>query len=324
MTNSLKAYITLTCIITLTSCATYHRPAYLQNGDLVGIVNLSSRINPAADTALVRRFVEDSMGFRVRFGKHLLDQTNPSFGADDSVRAADFMDMTRDPEVRAILLYRGGYGAVRTLDHINWRTIGRDPKWMVGFSDVTMLHLAANAHPIETIHGAIAAHFPTDSIGRVSVRQALMGKLTATDIPSHPLNQKGIAQGRLVGGNLSIMYAASGTKQGRELLRRDAILLIEDVGEKLYHIDRMLQNLERTGVLKRAKAIVIGHMTRIDKLDEFGVSSAEELIAQYTKKYGIPVIFGFPSGHESPNVALYMGRQVRVSVTDSGAQLEFL
>lgn len=314
----------LLVIILLTSCASYRRPASLRQGDMVGIVNLSSRVNPEADTLSVRRMVEDSMGFRVRFGAHFLDQSNSSFGAEDSVRAADLMKMVRDRDVRAVLMYRGGYGAVRTLDYLDWRAIRRNPKWYVGFSDVTMLHLAAGVQRLETIHGTIAAHIPTDSVGRVTLQCALMGELPAIEVPPHPLNQKGVAQGRLVGGNLSIIYAASGTPEGRAALRHGNILFIEDVGEKLYHIDRMLQNMERTGVLKRAKAVIIGYMTRINGLERFGVDSAEELMAQYTRKYGIPVIFGFPAGHQTPNVALYMGRQVRVTVDEGGARVEFL
>lgn len=311
-------------ILGAVSCATvrYKRSAPLRKGDTIGVVGLSSRVSPDTDTAALRRVI-DSLGFRLLYGDHLLDQYDPSFGADDRTRGEEFMRMVESRDVKAILFHHGGYGAVRTLDYIDWRRVRRNPKWIAGYSDVTMIHLAAQRNRIETLHSDMPISFDGDSLSLTSLVAGLTCCLDTIRIAPHPLNRQGVAEGRLVGGNLSILYAATGTPEEKVLKKRGNILFIEDVDEKLYHIDRMMQNLERSGILAKCSGLVVGYMTRITGLERFGVASAEELIARYAAKYGIPVIFGVPAGHQRPNVPLYLGRRVVVEVTEAGATLIF-
>lgn len=306
------------------SCVTgrYKRSAPLRKGDTIGVVGLSSRVSPETDTAALRRVI-DSLGFRLLYGEHLLDQYDPSFGADDRTRGKELMRMVESRDVKAILFQRGGYGAVRTLDYIDWRRVRRNPKWIAGYSDVTMIHLAAQRNRIETLHSDMPTSFDGDSLSLTSLVAGLSCRLDTIRIAPHPLNHPGLAQGRLVGGNLSILYAATGTPEEKVLKKRGNILFIEEVGEKLYHIDRMMQNLERSGILAKCSALAVGYMTQITGLERFGVASAEELIARYAAKYGIPAVFGVPAGHQHPNVPLYLGRRVAVEVTKEGTTLVF-
>lgn len=301
----------------------YKLPAAVSTGDTIGIISMSSRVDSLADTAAVARLI-DSMGYRVLWGAHLLDQWDPSFGADDRTRAEELNRMMKNPAVKAVLLYKGGYGAVRTLDDIDWRAIRRHPKWIAGYSDVTMLHLAAQKRRIQTIHADMPVTFSNDSVSVPALFDALSGRLDTIRVAPHPLNQYGTARGRMVGGNLSILYSATGTPEEKALKKKGNVLFIEEVGEKLYHIDRMFQNLERSGILSRCSAIVIGHFTGIAYLERFGVETAEELVSRYTRKYNIPVVFGMPAGHAHPNLALYMGRGVSVEVDSTGALIRFL
>lgn len=290
----------------------------------MGIVSVSFRIKPDADTARVREIFRH-WGMAVKFGRHLLDQTDPTFGALDADRAADLQSMIEDPAIKAIVMFNGGYGAVRTLDFLDLKKLRKHPKWIAGYSDLTMLHNAIARQGVESIHGTVPVSFSKDSIdsSMLSLRDALTGRTTAISTVPHPLNQKGAAVGTLTGGNLSLLYAAAGTDYDNTLRHGDWVLLIEDLSEQMYALDRMMQNLYRSGKLRRVKAILVGYLTNIRGQERFDITP-QELVAQYTRRYDIPVIFGFPVGHEQPNEALYLGRKVRVTVTDETAQVEFL
>lgn len=328
MRNIGNLILLLSLLSVTLSCGTarYARPGYLVAGDTVGIVTMSSRVDPerAKDTASLRRII-DSLGFGVLYAEHIFAQYDNSFGADDRTRADDFNRMVANPNVKAILLYKGGYGAVRTLDYIDWRALRRNPKWIAGYSDITMLHLAAQSRRIESLHSVMPSTFERDSASLAMFASAIKGELSTIHVAPDELNQTGVARGRLIGGNLSMLYAASGTPEDKALKKRGKVLFIEDLNEKLYHIDRMMQNLERAGVLQGCKAVVVGYMTDIEGLGRFNLKRAEELISSYTKKYNIPVVFGMPVGHQSPNAALYMGRMVEVEVADDkSAVVQFL
>lgn len=299
-------------------------PPYLREGDTVGIVSVSFRIAPDADTARIREIFRN-WGMTVKFGRHLLDQTDPAFGARDADRAADLQSMIEDPAVKAVVMFNGGYGAVRTLDFLDLKKLRKQPKWIVGYSDMTMLHNAIARQGVQSIHGTVPVSFSKDSIdsSMLSLRDALTGRTTVISTTPHPLNQKGTAVGTLTGGNLSLIYAAAGTDYDNTLRRGDWVLLIEDLSEQMYALDRMMQNLYRSGKLGRVKAILVGHLTNIRGQERFDITP-EELIARYARQYDIPVIFGFPVGHEQPNDAVYLGRKVRVTVTNNTAQVDFL
>lgn len=302
------------------------RPPYLRAGDSVGIVSISSK----TDSTQTKRYADcidmvRSWGLSVRLGDHLFDRSGGWFAAPDHVRADDLQQMLNNPNIRAVLFFRGGYGAVRTLDYLNLAVLRDDPKWLVGFSDLTTLHYALRRIGVESIHGAMPSNFRTDSLERDTsarwVREALFGRVAGYGSEPHPLNRAGSARGRLSGGNLSVLSAMNGTPEDNDFTE-PTILLIEDVGESIHHIDRMLQTLLRSGKLERIEGLVVGDFTRIRGEKQWG-QSVYELIGGYAQELDIPVLFGFPSGHDRLNAALYMGREVELSVTNEGGVLRF-
>lgn len=224
----------------LTSCAKviYHtpskymlRPAFLKAGDTVGVVAVSSKVR--LDTLYDARFgVLESWGLNVKIASHLYDRDGGWFSASDTARAADLQRMIDDKSVKAILFYRGGYGAVRVLDYVDFSALARNPKWLAGFSDVTMIHYAAQKAGVESLHGTMPVSFILDTAvcdtSSISLRSALFGLTVAYKTLPHQLNQEGRATGRLVGGNLSLIYAADGTDVDNDL-KTPSVLFIEEV-----------------------------------------------------------------------------------------------
>lgn len=301
------------------------RPPFLGVGDTIGIVSVSSRVFLGAFDSMRFEMIR-SWGVTIKFGNHLYDSTGGWFAGCDTARSADLQRMIDDKSVKAIIFNNGGYGSVRTLDYVNFRALRATPKWLAGYSDLTMLHYATQKVGVESIHGTMPISMVNDSvvdsISSLSLKDALFGTTNTYKTTPHPFNKVGVATGRLTGGNLSLIYAANGTDVDNDL-KQPSVLLIEDVSENIYSIDRMLQNLKRTGKLNRAKAILVGHFTGTKDESRYG-KCVYELINEYTCDLGVPVIFNFPSGHQSPNCALYMGRKVRVEVNNGGGVLEFL
>ncbi len=306
------------------SCDSMVRPLFLREGDTVAVVSISSKLPKKVDRQFIRRL--ESWGLTVQLGEHLFCRDTGWFATTDCNRAADLQRAIDDPSVKAVLFCRGGYGAIRTLDYLCLDSLRRHPKWFVGFSDLTVMHYALLKRGIESIHGAMPLEFLSDTTvtdsSALSLREALWGRLESYWIPPHPLNRVGCARGRLVGGNLSLVEAVNGTDID-DPLETPSILFIEEVGESIYRIDRMLQTLLRSGKLNRVKAFVVGHFTRTMHEKEWG-QQVYELIAAYADRLGVPVLFGFPAGHSYPNYSLYMGREILLSVTPEGGLLEFL
>ncbi|WP_302374679.1 S66 peptidase family protein [Alistipes timonensis] len=301
------------------------RPPYLHRGDTVGIVSPAGKLPLKTDTAKIRQRFE-SWGLHVKFGAHCADREQPYFAGTDEERAADLQAMINDESVKAVIACRGGYGSVRLLPLVDLARLRERPKWMVGFSDITMLHLALRKLRIESIHGPMPAGFDFDGKedpSAESLRQALFGETVCIEVEPHPLNQPGTASGCLSGGNLTVIRSADGTPE--ELTAEEpTVLLIEEVGEFVYRIDRLMQSLTRSGRLGSLKAILVGHFSDMVGMKKFGVADAYAIISSYTRPLGIPVVFGFPAGHAEPNLAVYLGRRVTVSVDDEGARVEFV
>ncbi len=299
------------------------RPPYLKRGDTVALVSPAGRLPDDCDTALIRgRFA--SWGLHVLFGAHCCDRGEAYFSAPDSLRAADLQAALDDPSVKAVIACRGGYGSVRLFPLLDLERLRDDPKWPVGFSDITALHLALRRLGIESIHGPMPSQFRFDAEdpSAESLRSALFGETVAVETPPHPCNRPGRASGRLVGGNLTMLSLAAGTP---EALRCDepAILFIEEVGEYVYRLDRMLRHLERSGALQGVAGVVVGHLTETPGAEKFGFGSPCEAVAEALRPLGVPVAFGFPAGHERPNLALFLGREATLEVTDSLTRLKF-
>lgn len=301
------------------------RPPYLHRGDTVGIVSPAGKLPLKTDTAKIRQRFE-WWGLHVKFGAHCADREQPYFAGTDEERAADLQAMIDDESVKAVIACRGGYGSVRLLPLVDLARLRERPKWVVGFSDITMLHLALRKLRIESIHGPMPAGFDFDGKedpSAESLRQALFGETVCIEVEPHPLNQPGTASGCLSGGNLTVIRSADGTPE--ELTAEEpTVLLIEEVGEFVYRIDRLMQSLTRSGRLGSLKAILVGHFSDMVGMKKFGVADAYAIISSYTRPLGIPVVFGFPAGHAEPNLAVYLGRRVTVSVDDEGARVEFV
>jgi muramoyltetrapeptide carboxypeptidase len=259
-------------------------------------------------------------GYQVRKGRTMDSCSENYFSGTDEERLADLQEMMDDPSVRAILCARGGYGLTRIIDKIDFSGFADMPKWIIGFSDITLVHSHIHTnYKIATLHAPMAGAFNDGGAEGEYVRSlklALMGESSEYSCPVHPFNRRGTATGRLVGGNLALLAHAVGS--GSDLKTKGKILFLEDVGEYLYNIDRMMQQLKRSGKLDRLAGLVVGGFTEWkDTQRPFG-STAEEIIRDAVSEYEYPVCFAFPVGHQKENVALRVGVRHVLDVDEGG------
>ncbi len=297
-------------------------PPYLQKGDAIGIVAPAGfmpfeKIHTCID-------VLGDWGYNVVLGDTVHSDSPNYFSGPDAARAADLQAMLDNRELKAILCARGGYGVSRIVDGLSFKKFSKHPKWIIGFSDITVLHahLYGN-YKIATLHAPMAAAF--NSQGHLSpfvqsLKEALGGEPSLYRCDAHPFNREGDAEGALVGGNLSLLTHLIGTAS--ELPTKNKILFIEDVGEYLYNIDRMLLQLKRSGKLARLAGLVVGSFTEMkDTLRPYG-STAYEVIQEMVREYDYPVCFDFPVSHERQNYALKHGVPHQLIVDASGVVLK--
>lgn len=290
----------------------------MKEGDTVLIISTARKVNKM-ELKPCQSLLE-SWGLQVKYGKNLF-KADRQFSGTDEERAADLQSALNSKSAQAILFARGGYGTVRIVDRIDWKRFQKNPKWLIGFSDLSVIHSHVNQQlGIETIHAPMALTIPKLNDGcRQVLKDALFGqslRYTASrqQAAMEKLNRKGSAKGVLCGGNLSILYSLSGTPT--DLDTRDKILFLEDLDEYLYHIDRMMMNLKRSGKLAGLAGMIVGGMTEMkDNEIPFG-KTAEEIIRDAVEEYNFPVLFGFPAGHIPNNYPLIMGRTVTLKVTD--------
>ena len=289
----------------------------IQKGDLIAIVAPAKAID--ADLVLHAKNFFESNGFRVKIGKNCTGTFNYFSGTDEE-RRFDFQDAIDDPEVKAIVCARGGYGCVRILDRLNWAGMLRDPKWIVGFSDVTVFHQRMQRYEMQSIHATMPLNFAENSeLSLSSLLDALQGKPQGIQIQPAPHNKKGKAKGKLLGGNFSILYSLLGTDDQPDY--SDSILFIEDLAEQLYHIDRMFFAFSKAGVLDKINGLVIGGMTDMkDTAMPFG-QTLEEIILSHFEIRNIPVAFNFPAGHIPDNRAMIFGTEVELEVSEYAVNL---
>ena len=300
----------------------YIRPEFLKKGDTVAVVAMASALSPQSRQTLYWKEMFESWGLHVKIGKHLYDSAPGDFAGSDQDRAADITEMLLDPEVKALVSFRGGYGSMRTLRALDLDLFSQHPKWLVGFSDITVFHAMLQSRGIESILGAMPSTVGEGSaVSEESLRKALFGEIKSYRTAPHAFNHTGSARGRLVGGNLSLIVSCLGTPwQNR--LRENSILFIEDVDERMYNLDRMLLTLQQGGYFERAKGIVVGQFTDTSGEDEWQ-RSALDLVKEYMPA-DKPVLFGFDCGHEHPNYSLYLGREVTLDITPDGGSLKFV
>lgn len=296
------------------------KPSTLQKGDKIALISTARKISlselePAIATLKL-------WGLKPVFGKNLFN-VNHQFAGTAEDRIADLQEALDNPEIKAVLCVRGGYGTVQLIDKIDFSNFKKNPKWIVGYSDVTVLHNHINKNfGVQTLHATMPINFTTNTKEALeSLKETLFGSLPIYNLENHELNRIGEAEGELVGGNLSIIYSLTGTAS--QLDTKGKILFIEDLDEYLYHIDRMLMNLKRAGMLSGLKGLIVGSMSDMkDNTVPYG-KTAQEIIFDAVKEYTYPICFDFPAGHIKDNRALMMGSEVDLLVGKDWSTLEF-
>ena len=306
------------------------KPAYLKKGDTIGITCPAGFITSDDIQPAVIKIKE--WGFDVKIGD-TVGKKDFTFGGTDEERLADFQAMLDDKKVKAILCARGGYGAIRIIDKLDFTKFVVHPKWIIGFSDITVLHNHINRNfGIATIHSKMCNSFPADwalaepiQVDTIeSIRRCLTGEIMSYPIIPNVYNRNGQASGILVGGNLKIIESLAGSKS--DLVTKNKILFVEDTGEYLYSIDRMFWNLKRTGKLDHPAALIIGGF-KIKKeetaAEAFG-KTLEEIVLEKVADYHYPVCFDFPVGHQKNNFALKCGLRYQLSIKPDSCTLNEL
>jgi muramoyltetrapeptide carboxypeptidase len=294
-------------------------PARLQKGDTIAILatarkNIDDNLKPALDLL-------HSWGLEAVIGSSIGLDDNQLAGTD-AQRAADFQAQLDNPNIKAIWCVRGGYGTIRMIDLLDFTQFKENPKWIIGFSDVTVLHNHLNTMGFKSIHGIMPISVPKASPQAIeSLRKSLFGEKITYEIDPFVMNRFGTASGELVGGNLSILYSVLGSPSAIDCT--DKILFLEDLDEYLYHIDRMMMNLKRNGCLESIKGIIVGSMTKMKDNDIPWGKNALEIIEDVIKKYNIPVLYNFPAGHIQDNRALIMGSKVTIDVNETCGKVVF-
>ena len=240
------------------------------------------------------------------------------FAGDDNFRAAVFQHYLDDEDIEAIWIARGGYGSIRIIDKLDFAHFLQHPKWIIGFSDGTVLHGKLNRLGLPSLHAAMPFYFENKTPeAKYALFDALLGKSLQYEFPYYPLNKNGVMEGEIVGGNLSVLYGMMGSNTFPELDGK--ILFIEEVDEYIYHIDRMMHALKRAGKLENLKGLIVGGLTQIkDNSHPFGMT-AEQVIAEVVAEYNYPLCFGFPAGHFDDNRPLFFGLKSRIEVTEASS-----
>lgn len=279
-------------------------PPYLRKGDTIGLICPAGFMAIEKTEACIS--ILEKWGFKVQLGKTVGSQYHYFSGTDEQ-RLADLQEMLDNPSINAILCARGGYGTSRIIDQVSWKAFRKHPKWIIGYSDVTVLHCHLYQKlKFASIHAPMAGAFADGENEYIlSFKKAITGKSLSYSIENHSFNRTGEASGPLLGGNLSLLAHLTGTPSMPSL--KGAILFVEDVGEYLYNIDRMLLQLDRSGKLKDLAGMIVGGFTdNKDTVTSIG-KTAYELIADRISGYDFPVAFNFPVSHETNNVALRTG-----------------
>lgn len=299
------------------------RPPFLKKGDTIGIAATARKISEAELMPAITKFRE--WGFQVLLSEALYAEDH-QFAGTDQQRLSGFQKLLDNNTVKAIIIARGGYGTVRLIDEIDFTSFKKNPKWIIGYSDVTVLHSHIHQNfGIETIHATMPLNFPKNNNESIAL-SSLYNALTSNNIEYiiNPLSTEktGETTGILTGGNLSLLYALSGTVS--DIYTNGKILFLEDIDEYLYHIDRMILQLKRCGKLKNLAGLIVGGMTDMkDNQIPFG-KNAYEIIADAVKEYDYPVCYGFPAGHMEDNRALILGRKISLAVTEKTSIIQFL
>ncbi len=293
-------------------------PDFLSPGDKVGIVATAKKVHKK--NTLIGIEILKTWGLDVKPGKHVFGAFHQFAGTDEQ-RAEDLQQMIDDPEIKAIFMVRGGYGSTRIIDQIDYRPLQANPKWICGFSDITAFHLHLCTLGIASMHSPMPSFFyKLNNSSLDYFKDLIFGKELIYKNNKHLLDRQGVASGNLVGGNLSIICHTIGTKS--EIATAGRILFIEDVGEQLYNLDRMMVQMKRAGFLEHLAGLLVGQFSDMkDNEDEFGYD-ANEIIYAHTNGYDYPVAFNFPIGHTNENYAIPIGMDAKLIVDHTGSMLD--
>lgn len=299
------------------------RPPYLKKGDTIMILAPAGKIK---DKKAIDAGIElaNHWGLVVFFGNHLLSEDN-SFAGTDQERLEDLQKALNDPSIKAIWAARGGYGLVRIIDDLDFSMFRLQPKWIIGYSDITILHNKLHEMGYQSIHGQMPLTLDLEEpLQRESIQtlyQSLFGKNIQYKLRSSEFNRKGESSGQLVGGNLSIVYSMLGSDTNLNMAGK--ILFIEDIGEALYHIDRMMISLKRAGYFENCEGVIVGNIKlKPNENNPFG-KSLEEVVLEATEGTDFPVIFDFPAGHIDDNRSLRLGSYVDMKVNKNKSKIRF-
>jgi len=285
---------------------------YLKKGDKIAITCPAKKLpRPMKDAISLLQ----SWGLEVVLGE-TVNASYHQFAGEDNLRAKDLQRFIDDDSIKAIIAARGGYGTIRMIDKVDFSNLAKNPKWLVGFSDITILHAHIfNNYNLPGIHGQMPVNIPDASAGSLeTLRKALFGEELHYEIGAHALNRTGQAKGILIGGNLSLLIAISGSVS--DIDYEGKILFIEDVGEYLYAIDRMTRTLKRAGKLKHLAGMIVGSFTEIKDNDiPFG-QTVPQIIREVVEEYDFPVCFNFPAGHIPDNCSLVLGKALSLDVRE--------
>ena len=295
-------------------------PPFLKPNDQIRIVSPSGSIHPELIDGAAK--VLTSWGLQVTEGTFARSEYGRFAGTKEQ-RIAVLQEALDDPNVKAILCSRGGYGMAQIIDKLDFTTFAKSPKWLIGFSDITILHNVITNLGIPSIHSIMAKHLtelPADSEQVVRLKNTLFGTLPKYKIPPHELNKIGEANGKLIGGNLSVLMALRGSQF--DLPYKNNILFIEDIAEKPYHIDRMMQNLRFSGILAQLSGLIVGQFSDCDE-DPLMKQTISEIILSTVSDYTYPVCFNFPAGHVDYNLPLILGAHVSLDIKEIEVKLTF-
>ena len=296
------------------------QPEYLKKGDKIAIVCPAKKLPKSIDVGIA---ILKDWGLAVVIGKTVNGSFN-QFSGTDAERAADLQQYLDDPSIKAIIAARGGYGTIRIIDELDFAVFKENPKWLIGFSDITILlsHVLAKLN-IQSIHGQMPYTFEDSTPEALeSLRKVLFGEEVTYEYESDVTGRDGSTEGVLIGGNLSLLIAVEGSSS--EMDYTDKVLFLEDVGEHEYSIDRMMRLLKRAGKLAILKGLIIGAFNELsEEKIPFG-QTPEEIIWDLVKEYNYPVCFNFPSGHIDDNRAMVLGKMISLKINHNKVQFKFL
>lgn len=296
-------------------------PPYLKPGDTVAIAAPARKISEEEIQPAVQLLRKE--GFSVYYDERLFAQCH-QFAGDDETRAGYIQELLDNPSIKAVWFARGGYGSARIIDRLDFSIFQQNPKWLVGYSDVTVFHAHVHRLNIATLHATMPVNVHNEELGSEANRSlldALRGKSLRYEIPAHPLTRAGEFSAPVIGGNLSILYSLMGTPS--EPNTDGKVLFVEDLDEYLYHIDRMMTSLDRGGKLKHLAGLLVGHLSDMhDNTIPYG-KTAEEIVFEHCQPYHYPIIFNFPAGHENLNLPVKMGCTLNCHTTNQSITIEF-